>query len=221
MIDSVAKHEGGCQGNIVSHDKDDVKEAKMAGVRQFDEGQTLDAAIALFWQQGFGSTSMQDLAAATGVLRGSLYNAYGDKQGLFLEAYRHHRERYLALTAASLEPADPAAALESLFAFVIAWITQGAPTQGCLTTKTATDETARSEPILRALRGLLDGLETLVEARLLQPDAAARLRLPAAEAARLVVTLTRGIVIMERIDHDQDTLMTTARSLISLLFAPA
>lgn len=193
----------------------------MAGVRQFDESETLEAAIALFWEQGFGSTSMQNLAAATGVLRGSLYNAYGDKQGMFLEAYRHHQARYLAQAAASLAQVDPAVALESLFVFVITWITDGTPSRGCLTTKTATDETARSEPIRQALGGLLGGLEALVETRLTQPDATARLRLPAAEAARLVVTLSRGIVIMERVDRDRETLLATARSLITLVLAPA
>jgi len=46
----------------------------MAGIRQFDEEAMLEQALELFWQKGFANTTMQDLAAATGVQRGSLYN---------------------------------------------------------------------------------------------------------------------------------------------------
>ena len=37
-----------------------------------------------FWRKGLHDATMQDLAAATGVLRGSLYHAYGDKEAIFL-----------------------------------------------------------------------------------------------------------------------------------------
>jgi AcrR family transcriptional regulator len=55
----------------------------MAGTKQFNEEEALDRALDLFWRRGFGPTSMQDLAQATGVIRGSLYHAYGDKQAIF------------------------------------------------------------------------------------------------------------------------------------------
>src|ERR1700692_295496 len=56
----------------------------MVGTRQFDEDALLEAALKTFWQNGFAATSMIDVAEATGVQRGSLYNAYGDKERLFL-----------------------------------------------------------------------------------------------------------------------------------------
>ena len=56
----------------------------MVGTRQFDEDALLEAALNTFWQNGFTATSMIDVAEATGVQRGSLYNAYGDKRGIFL-----------------------------------------------------------------------------------------------------------------------------------------
>ncbi|MCZ7153843.1 TetR/AcrR family transcriptional regulator, partial [Salmonella enterica] len=75
----------GLNGNMFSRAlQPEHSEEQMAGVRQFDEGLALDKALALFWQKGYAATSMQELAAATGVQRGSLYNAYGDKETLFL-----------------------------------------------------------------------------------------------------------------------------------------
>jgi TetR/AcrR family transcriptional repressor of nem operon len=60
--------------------------------RKFDEDKVLIAAGELFWKKGFHATSIDDLCAATGVLRGSLYGAFGDKRGILLAALRHYGE---------------------------------------------------------------------------------------------------------------------------------
>ena len=38
----------------------------------------------VFWQDGFAATSLDDLSAATGLNRPSLYGAFGDKRALYL-----------------------------------------------------------------------------------------------------------------------------------------
>src|ERR1043165_8878068 len=58
----------------------------MVGARQFDEQEVIATALDVFWRKGLHDATMQDLAAATGVQRGSLYNAYGDKEAIFLRA---------------------------------------------------------------------------------------------------------------------------------------
>jgi TetR/AcrR family transcriptional regulator, transcriptional repressor for nem operon len=55
----------------------------MARPRQFDEALVLSQARALFAAQGYNGTSIDDLVRATGVLRGSLYKAFGSKRNLF------------------------------------------------------------------------------------------------------------------------------------------
>lgn len=60
----------------------------MARNKQFDEQQALQAVMRLFWAKGYGATSIQDLEAATGLTRTSLYNAYGNKNSLFKKALR-------------------------------------------------------------------------------------------------------------------------------------
>ena len=60
----------------------------MVGVRQFDEQEMIATALDVFWRKGLHDATMQDLAAATGVQRGSLYNAYGDKEAIFRRGAR-------------------------------------------------------------------------------------------------------------------------------------
>ncbi|WP_433765399.1 TetR/AcrR family transcriptional regulator [Pseudomonas putida] len=192
----------------------------MAGVRQFNEEQTLDLAMELFWRQGFGATSMPQLAEATGVLRGSLYNAYGDKQALFLEVFARYQARFLAAAREALDEPHLDRALKAFFAYTIDSMTQGTPPRGCLTTKTAIDEAANSEPIRQALRGLLDGLEALLVERFTTEDAQQRLALDPVAAARLVVSQTRGIVVIERLYQDPQRLQEIADSLVAILLQP-
>ena len=54
--------------------------------RKFDESDVIAAARDEFWTRGYAATSVDDLTAATGLGKGSLYGAFGDKHGLFMRA---------------------------------------------------------------------------------------------------------------------------------------
>lgn len=61
----------------------------MAGrPRTFDRDQALVKAMALFWEKGYEATGLAEILEATGLARQSLYNTFGDKRGLYLEALR-------------------------------------------------------------------------------------------------------------------------------------
>jgi TetR/AcrR family transcriptional repressor of nem operon len=68
----------------------------MADVKHFDEAAALAAVELLFWRRGIASTGIQDIVAATGLSRSSLYNAFGGKDELYAAAVRRyldHRSR--------------------------------------------------------------------------------------------------------------------------------
>jgi AcrR family transcriptional regulator len=78
----------------------------MARPRKFDEGDVVTAAREEFWTRGYAATSVDDLTAATGLGKGSLYGAFGDKHGLFLRALDDYIESSLDEVRAQLR--DPA-----------------------------------------------------------------------------------------------------------------
>ncbi|WP_372808906.1 TetR/AcrR family transcriptional regulator [Pontiella sp.] len=63
---------------------------------QFDRNEVLDKAIALFWQHGYSASSMQQVVKATGLQPGSIYLAFGNKEGLFREALERYSQKSLA-----------------------------------------------------------------------------------------------------------------------------
>jgi AcrR family transcriptional regulator len=57
----------------------------------FDREKALDAALLLFWEQGFEQTSVDEVATAMGIGVSSLYSSFGDKEALFLAAVKHYQ----------------------------------------------------------------------------------------------------------------------------------
>ncbi len=58
--------------------------------REFDPEIVLDAAMQAFWAKGYEATSLADLMKATGLHKGSLYQAFGDKHALFIQALKRY-----------------------------------------------------------------------------------------------------------------------------------
>lgn len=77
----------------------------MARTKAFDRESVLEKAVELFWRQGFNGTSMQDLVDALGINRSSIYDTFGDKRTLFLEAFARYRQRGHAGVAPFFEDA--------------------------------------------------------------------------------------------------------------------
>jgi AcrR family transcriptional regulator len=69
----------------------------VARPRQFDREAALDEAIKVFWAKGFAGASTDDLRKAMGLGRQSLYNAFGDKRQLYLEALSAYHRRTIGL----------------------------------------------------------------------------------------------------------------------------
>ena len=53
---------------------------KMGRPREFDEDEALATIMDVFWKKGFEGATMSDLVTATGLIKGSLYAAFGDKR---------------------------------------------------------------------------------------------------------------------------------------------
>src|ERR1700742_244474 len=102
----------------------------MVGVRQFDENEMIATALDVFWRKGLHDATMQDLAEAAGVQRGSLYNAYGDKEAIFLRAFDQYAGQFLEASGKALAEGDAAARLRKFLDMIVTNMTAGSPAQG-------------------------------------------------------------------------------------------
>jgi AcrR family transcriptional regulator len=67
----------------------------LSGKPQYDETAVIEAAMLVFWRHGYAAASINDLTSATGLSRSSIYQRFGDKEGLFREAVARYTERVL------------------------------------------------------------------------------------------------------------------------------
>jgi AcrR family transcriptional regulator len=193
----------------------------MARPREFDEHQVLRAAREQFWSTGYAGTSMDSIAAATGLGKGSLYGAFGDKRQLFLLVFDAYCTDIVTAVRRNLGGPDDEA-FERLCAHVRAAAANtaaDAARRGCLLAKGTAelsehdaDVSARS---LRTFEILQEALAVDIHAAQRHGDID-----PAADPqhlAGLVLAVLRGIEALGKAGKDQATLQTIAETAIALL----
>jgi TetR/AcrR family transcriptional regulator, copper-responsive repressor len=123
----------------------------------------LGKALDLFRKDGFAATSLDDLSAATGMNRPSLYGAFGDKRELYLKSYARYRADARAALLDIFKAELPIRKrLQCIFAVVLdSYLSGDAGPRGCFTVMTAASE-AISDPEIRAM--VLEGFSELDKA---------------------------------------------------------
>lgn len=61
--------------------------------KKFDRTEAIEAAKALFWRQGYDGASLRDLSDVLNMHSGSIYKAFGNKEGLFAEVLDQYAEQ--------------------------------------------------------------------------------------------------------------------------------
>ena len=109
----------------------------MGRTREFDHETVLDRAGELFWRLGFDAVTVQDLEASTGIGRGSLYNAFNDKETLFLAALDRYVAKYGSAPFRHLNNRDVAEGVRSMLDAIIERMSEPSNPRGCLLTNTS------------------------------------------------------------------------------------
>ncbi|OZC44405.1 TetR/AcrR family transcriptional regulator [Rhodococcoides fascians A21d2] len=101
--------------------------------RQFDEDRALEAAMVLFWENGYEATSLAQLRSSMGMSSASFYGAFGSKEGLFAAVVQRYIDSYGRATAPLAdESMDPRDALEKTLRGSVAMQTDATHPLGCL-----------------------------------------------------------------------------------------
>src|SRR5437660_10077158 len=110
--------------------------------RAYQPDIALGKALDLFRKDGFAATSLDDLSAATGMNRPSLYGASGDKRELYIKSYQRYRDDARArMTDIFREEMPLRQRLERIYAIALdIYLSGEAGPRGCFTVMTAASE---------------------------------------------------------------------------------
>ncbi|WP_228000495.1 TetR/AcrR family transcriptional regulator [Nocardia australiensis] len=107
--------------------------ARTGRPRTFDIDEAIDAALGLFWSQGYEATSLAQLREATGLSSASFYAAFSSKYGIFEQVVDRYVRDYGKVMAGFIDDSrSPREALESTLRASLAMQTDPSHTSGCL-----------------------------------------------------------------------------------------
>jgi TetR/AcrR family transcriptional repressor of nem operon len=169
-----------------------VQSRTMARPREFDLEDALERATRLFWTKGFEQTSLDELCAATGLGRSSLYAAFGDKRGLYLRALERYEERSAARITAALADKPIREGLAAFLAALIDDIVAGPGRRGCFIGNCAAELARLDRTAAAQVRASLERIEAAFKEAMAAAQRRGELS-AGADAAALARFLTAGI----------------------------
>jgi TetR/AcrR family transcriptional regulator, transcriptional repressor for nem operon len=192
----------------------------VARPRAFEREHVVEQALAVFWRQGYQATSVQDLVEATGLNRGSLYDTFGDKHGLFLEVVEYYRTRVSARRLLKLEEPGPVREkIATFFDEVIAFSVGEGRLLGCLMTNSAIELAPHDRDVRLAVAANMGAMEAafrrvLTIARNNGELAAEK---SPTDLARFLTATANGLRVMAKVTPERAVLRSVARIALQAL----
>ena len=190
--------------------------------REFDHDEVLHVAFDQFWRKGARGTSLSDIAREAGVQRGSLNNAIGSKEALFLAAYQRYADDYLALIRKTLGTGNLRKRLTAFFDLTIRNFRAGTPPRGCPPTRGlmelgSVEGEGLGESAREAFADLVSRITGLVQQALAEGAGLGEFDGVPEAAALHIITVTRGLAVLERAFDDEPQLRRIAAHTIDLV----
>jgi len=143
--------------------------ACMGRPRSFDDDDVIERSMDVFWTHGYANTSPAQLAEATGIAKGSLYNAFNSKRELFDRALARYDRQVSELAGDLLSrPGTTRECIRSALRFIVDFdLAQQSP-RGCLVGNTAVELAGHDAEIARTIRTMQDRQTAALIARIEQ-----------------------------------------------------
>jgi TetR/AcrR family transcriptional repressor of nem operon len=190
----------------------------MARPRSFDPGEALDLARDVFWRKGFQGTSLDDITAATGIAKPSLYAAFGDKNALFLKVLDRYHERIVANTERILQEGPSARdAIERWLTGFVPFCSGAKGTRGCLSVNTAVDGASDQKDVRDKIQRFNRKLETLLSNRLRADRAQFAGAFDPDSTAHAIIAIYLGLMVLAKDAPDAGRVRATLNQAMKLL----
>lgn len=141
--------------------------------RQFDEEEVLDAAMKAFWANGYEGTSLADLVSVTGLHKGSLYQAFGDKHTLFIQTLNRYLQNIRHHKNEILDQADsPLQGIRNVLHGFIDMSEEDADCpHGCMAVKALVEIAPRDPEVLKIMDAHKEGMMESMQRRIMEAQA--------------------------------------------------
>lgn len=188
--------------------------------RTFDDSVALDAAIDCFWRRGYEATSVRDLTERMGIGGTSLYNAFGDKRALFVQALERYMDRATRERIRRLETSlPPKQAIRQFFREIVERAVNDRDRRGCFLINSALEVAPHDAELGAEIAERLGEIEAFLRrsVQAAQADGSVPKSRNSREIARLLLGVLLGIRVLARSKPDRALLEGVVRPALALL----
>ena len=190
----------------------------MPRTKEFEPGEALDAAMQLFWRNGYAATSIRDLLDGMGIGYGSLYNTFGDKHALFLASLDRFQKIRTSWIDEVLEDSG-LSGIEEVFWRTVDGLVGFEPRRGCLLANTAVELGPHDAEVAAKISRYVRHTEAVFERAVIRAQEAGEIpvdRDPRA-LARFLVNALHGLRVLARVGTDRAVLEDVVRVALDVL----
>ncbi|MCF2443261.1 TetR/AcrR family transcriptional regulator [Dyadobacter sp. CY345] len=192
----------------------------MGKPKAFDEDETLEKALNLFWWKGYEATSMQDIVDTLGLNRSSVYHTYTDKRTLFLRALsRYQLQQGTALSNYLTQAPATRQSLEVLLYQIIDISLADVDRKGCFTVNSTIELANRDTDVQRMVASNNDLFERVFAQFLIrmQDENSIAAHANVKQLAQFIVSCMGALRVSAIANPDRSTLTAIADGVLAAL----
>jgi len=193
----------------------------MPRAKTFEKDVVLSKAMELYWDKGYYATSVQDLVSHLGINRASLYATFGNKKQLFFQSLELYCSTNKKSTLQFLEnQKNIKEGFKKLFEATIKDSINDKKNKGCFVVNSTTELVPKDNQLMRSLLNNKKSFEQIFYQSLKRGQENGEI--PKGKdiktIASIIYTFFSGIMIIAKIDPNQEELLKTVTSVPTLKF---
>ena len=192
----------------------------MARQKEFHLGEVLHKAMEVFWTRGYEAASIQDLVKHMGINRQSMYDTFGDKHSLFLQALDRYREIQSRKVFEVLErPGSMKKNLRQLFEEAVARSLSAEGRRGCFVGNSMSELAGRCEETATRTCNSVASAEKMFQKALQRGKEQGELRRVSdtRAVARFLYSNFQGLLLIAKATRDRKLLNDVVKVTLSVL----
>lgn len=190
----------------------------MARPIEYDPEIVLLKAMNLFWEKGYEATSIKDIVAVTGLKPGSLYNLYGNKEGVFDAVVELYSEHMLSQAKTILQGSDNALTnINNFLNEMILTTICNVKTKGCLLAKTLLVLPPKDEKLQAKIADVFKKIELLLQETIKKAVDDKQTNVNPQYFSKFIITTIYGMHAYHKTDNNTDLLKQDIKFIMNIL----
>ena len=190
----------------------------MGRPREFDTDKALSAIMDVFWSKGFEGASMRDLVDRTGLKKGSLYAAFGDKRAMYHKALALYDSLWIDRAVCDLQgDGAPLDRIDGFLQSAVGGKPGKADSRGCFICNASMDQAPVDPDAARTVRASFGRMESALTGAISELRDGGLSKGASAREARHLMSVYFGLRVLSKAGASPDVLRDAKRTALQRL----